>query len=306
MRFPHHTAPQSGQDTGEMAPGEWYPRDLFAVSRRFSAYQHFVSREEPVFGHNKRIISPDNTRTVMPRVHFTALSERGLREINEDSYCAERIGNYYVFGIADGLSGHAAGRIASDIAISCLKDAFKGSPETPAMALESAVRTADAQIRSPAEEFRERSGMATKLIAAAVDDELNCTVLDIDNRSIDIVRTGGIKTTTDPSVIKKPARADTTPPGTVRHHSLSDMISHVLGEPQMIDKTGFTEMSIRDSFLLLSSDGLHDYIGKDAIREIIIKNGDNLETSSEELVQKALSADSDGTITVVLVHGHGD
>jgi serine/threonine protein phosphatase PrpC len=84
------------------------------------------------------------------------------------------------------------------------------------------------------------------------------------------------------------------------------MISHVLGEPHMLDKTDFHEVDIRDSFLLLSSDGLHDYVGKDAIREIIMKNGDNLETSCEELVQKALVAGSDGTITVVLVHGHGD
>jgi len=280
--------------------------DLPSCSRNLSmAISNCLIDPPEYFGHNKRINSLNNTRTVMPKVHFFALSERGLREINEDSHCAERIGNYYVFGIADGLTGPTAGRIAGDIAISCLKEAFKGNPGDPATAFESAVRTADAQIRSQAEGSGERSGMATKLIMAAVDDELNCTVLDIDNRSIDIVNSGRIKTTKDPSLIKKAIRSDITPSGTLRHHSLSNMISHVLGEPQMIDKTVFNVLSIRDSFLILSSDGLHDYIGKEAIREIIMKNGENLETSCEELVQKALSADSDGTITVILVHAHG-
>ena len=65
-------------------------------------------------------------------------------------------------------------------------------------------------------------------------------------------------------------------------------------------------MSIQPSFLLLNSDGLHDYIGKEAIREIVMKTGDTLETSCEELVQEALSADGDDTITVILVHRRDD
>jgi protein phosphatase len=242
----------------------------------------------------------------MTRVHFFALSERGIREINEDSFCAQRIGNYYVFGVADGLTGQAGGRAAGEIAIACLKEAFRDNPENPAMALESAVRSADAQVRLRAEKSGERSGAATKLIAAAVDDRLACTVLDVDGRSIDILNAGGIKTPNDPPALKKSARPGTAPSGTSRPHALSNMISHVLGEPHMLDKTDFREVNIRDSFLLLSSDGLHDYVGKDAIREILKKNGDNLEAACEELVQKALAADSDGTITVVLVHGRGN
>jgi serine/threonine protein phosphatase PrpC len=56
---------------------------------------------------------------------YFALSVRGLRALNEDSYCAERIGDYYVFVVADGLGGHACGEVASGIAIDCLKNAME-------------------------------------------------------------------------------------------------------------------------------------------------------------------------------------
>jgi serine/threonine protein phosphatase PrpC len=63
----------------------------------------------------------------MSSVHFFALSERGLRDNNENSFCAERIGEYPVLAVADGLGGHAVDEIASGIAIECMKNAVKFS-----------------------------------------------------------------------------------------------------------------------------------------------------------------------------------
>ena len=34
-----------------------------------------------------------------------AITEKGNKEQNEDNFIAEKIGNFYVFGIADGLGG---------------------------------------------------------------------------------------------------------------------------------------------------------------------------------------------------------
>jgi len=62
-------------------------------------------------------------------------------------------------------------------------------------------------------------------------------------------------------------------------------------------------VNLRDTFLLLSSDGLHDYIRKERIREIVLANGENVEKSCKDLVEEALSAGSADNITVVLAHG---
>jgi len=51
--------------------------------------------------------------------------------------------------------------------------------DSPKIALENAVLTADEQIRAQSEQSRERRGMATTLLAACVDDSLNCTVVNV-------------------------------------------------------------------------------------------------------------------------------
>ena len=83
----------------------------------------------------------------MAQVHFIALSERGIQDINKDSFCAEKIGNFHVFAVADGLAGHPSGRTASDIAISSLKSAVHIKVESPRTTLENAVHDADILIR---------------------------------------------------------------------------------------------------------------------------------------------------------------
>jgi PPM family protein phosphatase len=79
----------------------------------------------------------------MSRVSFFTLSEKGLRDNNEDSYCAERIGDYYVFAVANGLGRHMEGEVASGIAIECLKNAVKFYDGDPKTMLKDAIFDAD-------------------------------------------------------------------------------------------------------------------------------------------------------------------
>ncbi|HID43864.1 MAG TPA: hypothetical protein EYP30_08885 [Archaeoglobaceae archaeon] len=58
-------------------------------------------------------------------MRFCAVSEKGMRENNEDSYLAVKIGNYHLFAVADGLGGHAAGEMASKIAVTALEDVIR-------------------------------------------------------------------------------------------------------------------------------------------------------------------------------------
>ena len=149
----------------------------------------------------------------------------------------------------------------------------------------------------------ERAGMGTQISACLVDDNLNCTALDIGDGSIYIINSDGIRTPRDHPAPESTGhvRSSREQPG--QKNLLSKMVSHALGEPRVLKDSDFTELNIRDSFLLLNSDGLYDFVKKDTIQDIIMENGNNLEASCEELIQKALSAGSDGTITVVLVRG---
>jgi serine/threonine protein phosphatase PrpC len=241
----------------------------------------------------------------MPRVSFFALSEKGLRDNNEDSYCAERIGDYYVFAVADGLGGHACGEVASGIAIECLKNAVKFYDGDPKTLLRDAIFDTDEKILAQSEKSPEKRGMATTLIAACVDEDLNCTVVNVGDSRAHIIKHENVRTTKDQSVVQELVDSGEILPEDAWQHPLSNVLSQALGDPESVISPDFYEVNLRDTFLLLSSDGLHDYVKKERIQEIVLSYGENVEKSVKVLVEEALSAGSDDNITVVLIHGVG-
>ena len=162
------------------------------------------------------------------------------------------MGNYYVLAVADGLGGHAAGEVASGIAISALKDAMRDC-DSPKIALGNAVFNTDEQIRAQSEQSRERRGMATTLIAACVDDALNCTVINVGDSRAHIITSDGVKTTKDHSLVNELVASGEITPDAAWQHPLSNVLSQALGDRESVIKPDFYEMNLRDTFLLLSS-----------------------------------------------------
>ena len=236
-------------------------------------------------------------------LNFYARSDAGLRDINEDSYCAERISDYSVFAVADGLGGHAAGEVASTIAIECLRNAFKLDGGDPKHALQEAVSEADKQILEHAEKFPDSQGMATTFIAAVVDDELNCMVINIGDSRAHFITADDVTTTKDHSFVNELVEKGEIQPEDTMNHPLAHVLCQAIGDPEVVIRPDFYELNLRNAFLLLSSDGLHDFVGKETIREVVVLNRDNLQKSCEDLVTMALDAGSDDNITVVLFHG---
>ena len=239
----------------------------------------------------------------MSRLRFFALSEKGLRDNNEDSSCAERIGESAILAVADGLGGYECGEVASGIAIGCLKNAvifYEGDIRT---VLKNAVFDAHEQILAASENSPEKQGMATTLIAACVDDDLTCTLVNIGDSRAHIISDGEIKTSKDHSFVNKLLDTGEISPDEAWQHPMSHVLTQALGDPDVVIEPDFYEVNLRDSFLLLSSDGLHDFLPRERIREIILANGWDVERSVRELVNEALAAGSDDNITVVLAYG---
>jgi serine/threonine protein phosphatase PrpC len=236
-------------------------------------------------------------------LNFSVRSDPGLREINEDSSCAEQIGEYYIFGVADGLGGLAAGEVASAIAIECLRNAFKLNGGDPQNALREALAEADNQILVHGEKFPESRGMATTLIAAVVDEDLNCTVLNVGDSRAHFITADDIATTKDHSLVNEMIDRGEIQAEDIWRHPLSNVLCQAVGDPEGVIKPDFYEVSLRNTYLLLSSDGLHDFVETEKIQKVVLANGNKLKKSCKDLVEMALEAGSDDNITVVLVYG---
>ena len=240
----------------------------------------------------------------MARLHFSTLSDRGIRATNNDAFCAEKAGKYYVFGVAEGLSDPAPEENASAIAISCLREIAKEHPADPGKVLETVVRESDARISALRERFPEQGKDITHLSACLVDDALECTILDTGEGNAYLISGDSILLPRELVPSPHPGRTENHAPGPGMGDKGPVMIAHTLGEPRVLTKNDIISVNLTDRFLLLSSGGLHDFVGKERIKEIILANGENVEASGEFLLQEALSAGSAQAITLVLVHGH--
>jgi len=236
-------------------------------------------------------------------VRYSGRSEKGLRDINEDAFCAEKIGAFWVFAVADGLGGHAAGEVASAMAIDCVRASFRAGGKDPKTLLKKAVADADAHILAMATGKEEVQGMATTLTAACVDHTLHCTIINVGDTRAHLISATGFEVTKDHSYVQGLIDAGKITVEEAWHHPKSNILLQALGDPEGEILPDIYEADLTDTFLLLTSDGLHDYVKAGWITEIVRKDGKNLELSCDELVQAAIKNDSDDNITVVLAHG---
>jgi serine/threonine protein phosphatase PrpC len=114
----------------------------------------------------------------MAQLHFFAVSDRGVSTANNDAFCAEKIGNYHVFGVAEGRSDLSGSGSASTIAISSLRESAQIHKKSPSALLEGAVHQSETRIHMHAVKSPENIGDSTHLSACVIDDALNCTILD--------------------------------------------------------------------------------------------------------------------------------
>jgi len=136
--------------------------------------------------------------------------------------------------------------------------------------------------------------MSTDLCACLVDENMDCTIIDTGNGSVYYISPG--------SGIVIPRELPFS--GKIPVPSQKKIISHALGESHILRSADFNRVNLMDSFIVMSSDGFYDFVKREEIRPIVERNGEAVESTCEELKDKALLAGSGQTITVIVIHGH--
>lgn len=230
-----------------------------------------------------------------------AASDVGLRrKVNEDRYAlAPELGLYLV---ADGMGGHSAGQVASELAADAARRAIQtleGASASLAEKLRYAVASANRVIYGAAQQRPELSGMGTTLVAF-LGDTTRAALAHVGDSRAYLVRGGRIRQLTDDhSIVGDLLRRREISEDAAREHPHRHVLTRALGvrpavEPDLAELTP----QPGDVFVLCS-DGLTNHVADQEIAKAIADEPD-LHEACESLIELANARGGEDNSTVVL------
>jgi len=207
-------------------------------------------------------------------------------------------GSFY--GVADGMGGHAAGQIASEIALkTVIKTYYEDSSPTLEESLRAAVQQANGLIYDAARAIAERSGMGTTLTALVVRGE-EAFVAQVGDSRCYRVRKGRIEQITDDhSWVNEQVKRGALTEEEAAMSPFRNVITRSLGNAPGVDVDIFSlELESGDQFLLCS-DGLSGEVNAEEIRDAMVKNAPS--QAAQDLIELALERGGRDNCTVVIV-----
>ena len=232
----------------------------------------------------------------------SATHEGQLRAQNEDhAHAGEGL-----FVVADGMGGHLAGEVASEMAVDRLDARL---PMTAANTLDDvvdAISEANTEIYQGSIDDPDRAGMGTTITAIAVvadphDGEAFAVANVGDSRSY-VLRHGRLRQLTiDHSFVQELVAEGAITRDEARTHPRRNIVTRALGIEPYVRVDSWTMPIIRGDRFVLCSDGLVDEITDDAITTILNEHADDPQAAAEALVDAANEAGGRDNITVVVV-----
>lgn len=244
---------------------------------------------------------PKNTAQTnnTPGISFGSRTDVGhVRDHNEDSLTVVPP----LFAVADGMGGHEAGEVASELTIKTLEQLAPAHPD--AQALERAVEAANLNVLQAPSQGIGREGMGTTLTAAMIEGERLLIAQVGDSRAY-LLHQGELQQLTrDHSLMMDLIEAGQITPEEARVHPNRSVITRAIGsDPHM--KPDIYELNISaGDRLLLCSDGLSTMLEDDEI-QTIMRHTPSPQQCASDLVDAALQAGGYDNVTVVVVDIEG-
>jgi len=225
-----------------------------------------------------------------------------VRSGNEDTYLM--VSERGLFVVADGMGGHAAGEVASDMAARIVAEEYRpvrGMSDDELMAqMVGAIRSANGAIFKRTIQEQDKRGMGTTATVLALLPRRYLIGQVGDSRAY-ILR-GGVLTqlTKDHSYVQEQVDAGRLSPEEARVHPYANVITRCVGSNGDVVPDLFLGTLEAGDLLLLASDGLTGMLEDEDLR-VIMASGDSLETMVDRLIADANRRGGLDNITVVLV-----
>ena len=234
------------------------------------------------------------------RLRVGAATDVGrVRDHNEDALLAEGA----VFAVADGMGGHAAGEVASAIAVDTLRgltvrDGLVGDDIVAALA------SANEQMLRSVAAHPEQTGMGTTAAGLAVvtaDGSAHWAVFNVGDSRVYRFVDGRLRlVTVDHSEVRELVDAGLITEAEAARHPLRNVVTRALGSASMPAVDLWVSAPQVGERFVICSDGLTGELADDQIAALVA-NHDDPQEAAVALVGAAVAAGGRDNVTVVVV-----
>ncbi|MDD2494673.1 MAG: Stp1/IreP family PP2C-type Ser/Thr phosphatase [Tissierellia bacterium] len=229
-----------------------------------------------------------------------------VRDNNEDNFIVVEKQRYNLYAVADGMGGHNAGEIASDIAINVLKEYFDCESDefkVPKFINES-INAANKIIRDESDKNEVYHGMGTTMTMAVIDSLENIAYIgNVGDSRVYLIRNNEIEQITeDHTYVHELLKQGKITFEEAKNHPKRNVITRAIGSEDLVQIDIFEIELLPDDILLLCSDGLIAHLSDNEILETIKTYG--CSESVDRLIK--LSNDYGGidNITIIIIHNN--
>jgi PPM family protein phosphatase len=248
------------------------------------------------------------TLRVRPRVTVACKTDLGrVRENNEDKYefyipeeDAVLASRGEVFIVCDGMGGHAAGQIASELAAKTFIDVYLHHPSSdPAAAMVAGVTAANRFVVDVGRAVPARRGMGTTLSGLILLQD-QAYVVQVGDSRVYRLRNGELLMLThDHTWVDEAIRNGMMSPEEAEVHPYKHVLTRAIGsEGEVVPDVESLDLKVGDVYLLCS-DGLINHVSDDALADTLRENSPA--PAVWKLVGQALQGGGSDNCTVMVV-----
>lgn len=211
--------------------------------------------------------------------------------------------------LCDGMGGHLAGEVASQFVTNELQRRFEEEnliePKQAEDWLRTTLKAINRELYEMSTENVEYQGMGTTCVCALVFDEYVVVANIGDSRGYLVNSREIEQVTNDHSFVNHLVMLGQISAEEAFNHPQRNIITKVMGTDKVVTPDIFVKKTNFYDFLLLNSDGLTDFVRNHMIQEALMQETD-LETHGQNLIELALSQDTNDNVSIVLAEIEGD
>jgi PPM family protein phosphatase len=240
----------------------------------------------------------------MAALRWGSASDVGrARSLNEDALVA----NAPVFAVADGMGGHAAGEVASQIAVEII-GGLADDADVTGDVLVQMVQHANREIYSRSQSDATMRGMGTTIVGLSLigpgggaTSRERLGLVNVGDSRIYMVRDGEMsQVSNDHSYVSELVAAGEITAAQARMHPNRNIVTRVLGIEPEVDVDLWEVPAIPGDRYLLCSDGLVDEVSDPTIGDVLSGEPDP-QKAADRLVRLANDHGGHDNITVIVV-----